>query len=87
MSGAISYHRRKQKKDKEALRTLQAMNAIKMASILVLRNKGWGAEELKDFSGEFNTVLGDVSNGWLSLSDIAETIEKETGLTLEDLRI
>jgi hypothetical protein len=58
-----------------------------MVSILALRNEGWGEARLKRFSDAFNAIVEDVSKGLLSLSDIPETIEKETGLSLKELQI
>jgi hypothetical protein len=67
--------------------TLHAVNAVKMVSILALRNEGWGEKRLKKFSDSFNVIVEDVSQGLLSLSDIPEAIQKETGLGLEELRV
>jgi hypothetical protein len=67
--------------------TLHAVNAVKMVSILTLRNEGWGEKRLTKFSESFNEIVADVSSGLLSLSDIPDTIEKETGLTLKELAV
>lgn len=76
---------RLEKKKEETKRTLHAINAVKMVSLLVLRNEGWGKTRLQKFSNRFNTLLEDVSNGHLSLEDILETIKEETGITVDDL--
>lgn len=75
------------KKKEENQRTLHSIEAVKMVTLLVLRNQGWGHKRLKKFNEEWNTIIVDVSNGWLSLSDIADTIYDEVGLGLPDLRI
>ena len=58
-----------------------------MLSLYVLRNQGWGAKRLAEFNHKLNEYITDVSRGSFSLSDIAQVIEDETGLTLEDLAI
>jgi hypothetical protein len=65
--------------------TMHAVNAVKMVSLLALRNEGWGEKRLKKFSDSFNEIVGDVSQGLLSLSDIPEALEKETGLSFKEL--
>lgn len=67
--------------------TVHAVNAVKMISILALRNAGYGEKRLQRFSEAFNTIVEDVSNEHLSLSDIGYIIEKETGLSITDLRV
>lgn len=67
--------------------TLHAVNAVKMASILVLRNNGYGAQRLKKFSDEFNTVIENVNQGWHTLTDICDVIYDETGLDMQTLRV
>jgi hypothetical protein len=58
-----------------------------MISLLALRNQGWGEARLKRFSEQFNEIVADVSHEHLSLSDITETLERETGISLKDLRV
>jgi len=84
--------KKKQKKHDEVSplkyqQIINSLNAVKMASLLVLRNEGWGEKRLRRFSENFNDVLQDVSSGWLSLSDIWTILEEETGLTLEELKV
>jgi hypothetical protein len=67
--------------------TVHAVNAVKMISILTLRNQGWGEQRIRRFSDSFNEILADVSHGHLSLSDIADCIFDETGIPLTDLRV
>lgn len=79
--------KRKKEKEIEDNRTMHAIMAVKMASLLVLRNEGWGDVRLARFSEKFNTLVEDVSNGWLTLQDIADTIYDEVGLSTKDLSI
>lgn len=67
--------------------TMHAVNAVKMVSLLVLRNQGWGESRLRRFSEGFNDVVADISHEHLSLTDIADTIYDETGIRLDDLRV
>lgn len=78
-------HKIKKKQQRKDATTINSLAATKMISMLVLRNRGFGHSRLKKFSDEFNVILKDVSDGWLSLSDIFVTLEEETGLDLEDL--
>jgi hypothetical protein len=67
--------------------TKHAVNAVKMVSLLVLRNQGWGESRLRRFSNQFNDVVEDVSHGHLTLTDIADTIYDETTLDYKTLRV
>ena len=67
--------------------TVHAVNAVKMISILALRNQGWGESRLRRFSQQFNDIVEDVSNGHLSLTDISDTIYDETRLSQVELRV
>ena len=67
--------------------TVHAVNAVKMISILALRNSGYGEKRLRKFSDDFNVILEDVSNEHLSLSDIGWAIKDETGLSPEGLQV
>lgn len=77
----------KKRKKEESARTMHAIQAVQMVSYLTLRNQGWGEKRLLKFSEEFGKILADVSNGHLSLTDIADTIYDETGLRLVDLSL
>lgn len=66
-------------------RTLHAVNACKMVSVLTLRNQGWGETRIRRFNEQFNDILRKISNEDLSLSGICDTIYDETGLTQQDL--
>lgn len=84
-------NKKRQKSDKitplEYQQVINSINAVKMAALLTLRNEGWGNQRLSRFSKNFNVVLKDVSDGWLSLSDISGVIEEETGLTWDELKV
>jgi hypothetical protein len=67
--------------------TRHAVNAVKMVSILALRNIGWGEQRLRKFSNDFNAIVEDVSQGHLTLTDICDTIYDETGLDMLTLRV
>jgi hypothetical protein len=75
------------KKKQNTEHTLRVINAVKYAALMTLRNQGWNKVRLTRFSNQFNDILSDVSNGRLSLSDIADTIYDETGLSLKDMRV
>lgn len=75
----------KKKRAKKDHKTMQSLTAVKMISLLVLRNRGYGAKRLTDFNNEFNKILSDLSDGYLSLTDIFVTLQEETGLNDEDL--
>lgn len=72
-------------KKEETKNTSNAIHAVRMVSLLTLRNKGWGAKRLKEFDEEWYQILADVSHGHLSLTDIAEAIYIETGLKLANI--
>lgn len=71
----------------EYTQIMNTINAVKMASLLILRNQGWGETRILRFSDKFNEVLLDVSGGKLSLRDISEVLEEETGLTFDQLKV
>lgn len=75
------------KKKQNTEHTLRVINAVKYAALLTLRNQGWNKVRLTRFSEQFNEILSDVSNGRISLSDVADTIYDETGLSLMDMRV
>ena len=65
----------KKKRAKKDQKTMQSLTAVKMISLLVLRNRGFGAKRLADFNNEFNKILSDLSDGYLSLNDIFVTLK------------
>ena len=71
------------KKDRE--RTVHALQAMKVISMLVLRNQGYGKKRMTRFNDHFNEILEDVMAGRISLQDIADTIYDETGVSLDNL--
>jgi len=64
-----------------------AVNAAKMIALMVLRNQGWGESRIRRFSEQFNKLADDVALGRESLSEFADTIYDETGLTLSDIQV
>lgn len=80
-----SIHPAKRQRKDDIQKVMSVIRAVRMAALLALRNQGWGNARLKRFNDQFNTILADVSNGHLSLSDIITVLETETGLTLDDL--
>lgn len=83
--------RRKKRRRKEKLEEIDKMvktiNSLKYASMLVLRNNGWGETRLRRFSEELDVVLNDISEKRLSFSDIPGAIEEETGLTYGEITL
>lgn len=77
--------RKREEKVAEIETAMNFVNAVKMASMLVLRNEGWGHTRLLRFSTKFDEVLSDVSAKRLSLSDIPGVLEEETGLKIEEI--
>ena len=75
------------KKLEQTAQMLNTIEAVKMLSLYVLRNQGWGKKRLAEFNHKLNEYITDVSKASFSLSDIAQVLEEETGLTLEDLKI
>lgn len=73
-------------KEREIQRTLHALDAVKMLSLYVLRNQGWSTKRLGAFNDKWNEYLEDVCNGLFTLEDIANVIESETGLSVNELR-
>lgn len=64
-----------------------AANIVKFASLLILRNQGWGETRLTRFSEKFDELLIDVNSDRLTFSDIMLTLEQETGLNHQDFLI
>lgn len=72
---------------RETQRTLQSLDAVKMISLYVLRNQGYGKKRLEAFNDKWNEYLEDISEGRFSLMDIAWVLEDECGLNVLDLKI
>lgn len=63
----------------------EALNIVNVFPLLVLRDKfGFGKKRLKRFSKEYLEVIDAYNEGYLDLSDVIKTIEKETGLDYSD---
>lgn len=66
--------------------TDRALNLIIGFPMLILRDKfGFGSKRLTDFHSEFVKLTEAYNKGYISLTDIWDTLEKETGLKFEDL--
>lgn len=66
-------------------KTTLIFRSAHVVSLLVLLNRSWTSDELMRFNKEFNAIISDVCSGHLSFADIIDTINEETGLTIEDL--
>ena len=66
---------------------LNVLEAVRMVSLYVLRNQGYGRKRLLEFNDKFNEYAKDVGNGLFSLEDIAGVLAEETGLSLDDLKL
>lgn len=77
--------RAKQKQVEEMEKVIKSINAVKMVSLLVLRDEGWGETRLRRFGTKFNTLMADISENRLSLSDIPKVLEEETGLNIDEM--
>ncbi len=73
--------------DVEYRHLMAAFNSAKLASMLVMRDKGWGKQRLMEFSGSFDQLLADISSKNLSTLDIVQVLEDETGIKLEDIKL
>lgn len=87
MSRKANEYRRKIKRNRQNkdAKVLNSIHAVRMISLLVLRNNGYGLKRLKQFNKEFNIILEDISSGLLNLNDILEILGEETGLEGDDL--
>ncbi len=78
---------KQRQEQQEVYKMLKTVEAVKMVSLYVLRNQGWGETRLKRFNAKFNEYMLDVSHGYFSLSDIADIMKEECGLSLEELAL
>lgn len=76
---------RNSKKKQDLDNIMTAIQAVQMVSLMVLRDRGYGAKRLKDFNDEFNNLVDSVSRRYITLSDIIKCLEDETGLKRSDL--
>ncbi len=66
---------------------MATFNVAKLASMLSLRDKGYGKKRLMEFSDKFNMILTDISAANLATLDIVKVLEDETGISLEDIKV
>ena len=66
---------------------IYATNVVKFVSLLILRNQGWGAARLTRFSKKFDEMVLDINEERLTFSDLAITIQEETGINTKDFII
>lgn len=60
--------------------SIYVANTVKLTSLLILRNQGWGITRLTRFSEKFDELLVDVNEERLTFSDIAIALEEELSL-------
>ena len=77
----------KSRKDLNTEEIIRTVNAVKVISVLVLRNQGWADIRIRRFSQQFDDILDKVTNGRMTLSEIADIVHDETGLSLGELQI
>ncbi len=66
---------------------IHVANTVKLASLLVLRNQGWGATRLIRFSEQFDELLVDINENRLTFSDLAITLEEELGVSSKEFLV
>ena len=64
----------------------QAIRVVIFVSLLILRDKrGFGKKRLQDFMFEFAEQIECLKKGYVSLEDMINVIQEETGLDIKDL--
>lgn len=64
----------------------QAIRVVIFVSLLILRDKwGFGKKRLQDFMFEFAEQVECLKKGYVSLEDMINVIQEETGLDIKDL--
>lgn len=64
----------------------QAIRVVIFASLLILRDKWeFGKKRLQDFMFEFAEQVECLKKGYVSLEDMINVIQEETGLDIKDL--
>lgn len=64
----------------------QAIRVVIFMSLLILRDKwGFGKKRLRDFVFEFVEQVECLKKGYVSLEDMINVIQEETGLDIKDL--
>lgn len=66
---------------------MATFNVAKLASMLSLRDKGYGKKRLMEFSEDFDRILSDISEANLQSLDIVKALEDETGIKLDDIKV
>lgn len=65
--------------------TENAVQITNLFNLWVLRTKyGFGEKRLREFMDNYNDLLDSFNKEYVSLPDIAQQLEKETGIRLED---
>lgn len=64
--------------------TNDAVQITNLFNLWVLRTKyGFGPKRLREFMEYYNDLLDSFNKGYVSLPDIAQQLEKETGIRLD----
>lgn len=73
-------------KEREMIQRKATNNAAQITNLFnmwVLRTKyGFGPKRLKEFMEFYNDLLDSYNKGYISLPDIAQQLEKETGINI-----
>ena len=65
--------------------TNDAVQITNLFNLWVLRTKyGLGPKRLREFMKYYNDLLDSFNRGYISLPDIAQQLEKETGIRLDE---
>ena len=70
-------------KELEKVKRDATSNAVKITHLFplwVLRNQGWGEKRIRRFMNEYDELWDAYNQGYVSLVDIAQQLEKETGI-------
>lgn len=60
--------------------TKNAVQITQLFPLWVLRNQGWGEKRIRRFMDEYDELWDAYNRGYVSLVDIAQQLEKETGI-------
>lgn len=76
------------KKEQEKMQRKATSDAVQITNLFnlwVLRTKyGFGPKRLGEFMEYYNDLLDSFNKGYISLPDIAQQLEKETGIRLDE---
>lgn len=64
--------------------TNTAVKITHLFPLWVLRNQGWGEKRLRRFMDDYAELLDAFNKDYVSLPDIAQQLEKETGIRLDE---